>query len=364
MKQKSVFLTIAVLLGLRIAATAQTPPAYVPTDCLVGWWPFNSNANDESGNGNNGTVNGATLSEDRFGEANAAYEFDGQQNFIRVENSSSISIQGSISISAWVLIPQSNNLQQAQGLVTKWFYSGFDVCNEQEFDSYSLVLYDSDLNGFVDIAGTTNVNSVNNNAVFNNDVQADSVWAHLTYTHDSQSGGKLYLNGNQVASQSTVGDICPSTNPLYFGADNNNGVVHRFFDGALDDIGIWNRALTQDEITDLYNANLCYEYITVTDTLIINLNPTGFNPVTYSNTILMYPNPTSEELTINYGDFASLAGYTLKIFNSIGQEIHSANINQQQEVLQLGSWGGAGTYQVVIYNAQGVPVDTRAIVLQ
>jgi hypothetical protein len=105
-------------------------------------------------------------------------------------------------------------------------------------------------------------------------------------------------------------------------------------------------------------------FITVTDTLIINLNPTGFNPVTYANTILMYPNPTSEELTINYGDFASLAGYTLKIFNSIGQEIHSANINQQQEVLPLDQWGGAGTYQVVIYNAQGVPVDTRAIVLQ
>ena len=105
-------------------------------------------------------------------------------------------------------------------------------------------------------------------------------------------------------------------------------------------------------------------FITVTDTLIINLNPTGFNPVTYANTILMYPNPTSDELTINYGDFASLAGYALKIFNSIGQEIHSANINQQQEVLQLGTWGGAGTYQVVIYNAQGVPVDTRAIVLQ
>jgi hypothetical protein len=105
-------------------------------------------------------------------------------------------------------------------------------------------------------------------------------------------------------------------------------------------------------------------YIIVTDTLIINLGPTGFNPVTYSNTILMYPNPSNDQLTIDFGDYATLAGYTLKIFNSIGQEIHSANINQQQEVLPLGTWGGAGNYQVVIYNAQGVPVDTRTIVLQ
>lgn len=51
------------------------PPSYVPTSGLVGWWPFNGNANDESGNGNNGTVNGATLTQDRFGDANGAYSF-------------------------------------------------------------------------------------------------------------------------------------------------------------------------------------------------------------------------------------------------------------------------------------------------
>jgi hypothetical protein len=79
MKQKSLFLTIAVLLGLRITTTAQTPPSYVPTDGLVGWWPFNGNANDESGNGNNGMVNGATLTEDRFGNSSAAYDFNGSE---------------------------------------------------------------------------------------------------------------------------------------------------------------------------------------------------------------------------------------------------------------------------------------------
>jgi hypothetical protein len=47
-------------------------PSYVPTSGLVGWWPFNGNANDECGNGNNGTVNGATLTTDRFGVANKA----------------------------------------------------------------------------------------------------------------------------------------------------------------------------------------------------------------------------------------------------------------------------------------------------
>ena len=59
-------------------------PNYVPTDSLVGYWPFNGNAIDESGNLNDGTVNGATLTTDRFGTANAAYDFDGVDDFINI----------------------------------------------------------------------------------------------------------------------------------------------------------------------------------------------------------------------------------------------------------------------------------------
>jgi hypothetical protein len=58
-----------------LSSIAQVP-SYVPTSGLVGWWPFNGNANDESGNGNNGTVNGATLTTDRFGNEGSAYDFN------------------------------------------------------------------------------------------------------------------------------------------------------------------------------------------------------------------------------------------------------------------------------------------------
>ena len=56
-------------------ATAQVP-SNVPTNGLVGYWPFSGNANDEGGNGNNGTVSGATLTTDRNGNANSAYLFN------------------------------------------------------------------------------------------------------------------------------------------------------------------------------------------------------------------------------------------------------------------------------------------------
>ena len=68
----TIFLTFLTSLGV-LSANAQVP-SYVPTNGLVGYWPFNGNANDESGNGNNGTVNGGVSStSDRNGDANAAF---------------------------------------------------------------------------------------------------------------------------------------------------------------------------------------------------------------------------------------------------------------------------------------------------
>jgi hypothetical protein len=84
---------------LSISTFAQIP-TYVPANGLVGWWPFNGNANDESGNGNHGTVNGATLTTDRFGNVNKAYSFNGINNNIVVANSSTLN-PSEISISVW-----------------------------------------------------------------------------------------------------------------------------------------------------------------------------------------------------------------------------------------------------------------------
>lgn len=69
-------------------------PGYVSTDGLSGWWSFNSSANDESVNGNNGTVNGAISVDDRFGSVNSAYYFDGIDDYIEIPHSPSIDFGG------------------------------------------------------------------------------------------------------------------------------------------------------------------------------------------------------------------------------------------------------------------------------
>ncbi|NCQ19685.1 MAG: LamG domain-containing protein, partial [Ignavibacteria bacterium] len=69
---------------------------------LVAYYPFNGNANDESGNGNNGTNNGAVPTFDRFNTPNSALSFDGNNNFVLVPSSSSLNVQNSITLSAWI----------------------------------------------------------------------------------------------------------------------------------------------------------------------------------------------------------------------------------------------------------------------
>ena len=71
------------LIALAFNSFAQLP-SYVPTNGLVGYWPFTGNANDVSGTGNNGTVSAATLTTDRFGNANGAYSFNGTTSYIGI----------------------------------------------------------------------------------------------------------------------------------------------------------------------------------------------------------------------------------------------------------------------------------------
>jgi hypothetical protein len=87
------------------------------SDGLVAYYPFNGNANDASGNGNNGIVVGATLTADRFGNPNSAYSFNGTSDYIRVPNSSSLQLTNDFTLTAWINCQGSTGA--AQDILTK-----------------------------------------------------------------------------------------------------------------------------------------------------------------------------------------------------------------------------------------------------
>jgi hypothetical protein len=213
-------------------------------DCsLVAYYPFNGNANDESGNGNNGTVNGATLTTDRFGNTNSAFEFDGIDDFIQVANSNSLNIFNSdLTISMWLF-----NYSDS-----KFTYKGISKGGYDTGAGYELVFnndYSSDGELQFNISKSARrVPSIN---TYNNQ------WVMLTatYTHATETRN-TYING--VEKSFTIFNeaiLKSSTSDLYIGkrAPGNNYIG--FVNGKMDDIRIYNSALTATEILNLYNLN-------------------------------------------------------------------------------------------------------------
>jgi plastocyanin len=210
-------------------------PSYVPTNGLVGWWGFNGNANDESGNGNNGIVNGATLTTDRFGNANSAYAFDGIDDYIEVINTYDYENK---TVSLWL---------NANDISGTWNDAKFAISIDSETLNYGMtnILIDTD---------SLSLRAGGETTVFRTPVNANEL-VHSVVIRTVTST-EYYLNGTYMG-EGVSGSLGSSVNPnlnLVIGSGRTKTV--QFFNGTIDDIGIWNRALTACEIQDLYNAQV------------------------------------------------------------------------------------------------------------
>jgi hypothetical protein len=319
---------------------------------LVGYWPFCGDANDESGNGNNGTVNGATLTSDRFGNPNSAYEFDGVNDNIQMASSQSLN-SSSVSISGWI---NASQLSGIRGIISRWNQLNNPCYN------YSVSL---DLTNKITGACTVYPGTI----LYANSNINTNTWVHFTYVHNALVGGYIYINGTLEQTMSISGNICNSTNDLLIGAQVNTNInnLWRFFNGKIDDIGIWNRALSASEVQQLYNTGIYFQTVTGScDTLQFNANITGFNPITYQNQVKVFPNPAKDNLVIDCGaNFNTLTGYSMKILNTVGQSVYNSLITQQVTNIPLTAptWS-PGAYIVQFINPTGTVIEAKQIIIQ
>ena len=212
--------------------------AQVPTNGLMAWYKFNGNAGDSSGNGNHGTVNGASLTSDRFGNANKAYYFNGVDNYIIIPTSPSIQPKNSISIGVWVNTEPNGN---------KWtpILSKRNNYTSYPYDSYSFSRHPTNNSGKWSI-GINGPNSIV--GVYSTQLPIFSSWQFLMATYDGQNV-KLYVDGYFMSSLAFTDSIIYSKLGLYVG---NNSLSSQFFKGAIDDVTIHNRALSACEIKKMY----------------------------------------------------------------------------------------------------------------
>ena len=340
---------VLIMLCISYYTNAQVP-SYVPTNGLVGYWPFNGNATDASGNGNNGTVNVATLTTDRNGASNSAYSFNGLTSYIDCGSNTSLRIIGNLSVSSWFLMDGGsfNPRIVNYGNATNGGYTVF-------VDGTSNVSRKINATNF-NAGGSGTGFCCNNPQNFN---LSSLVWHHIVYTSDSNGLAKIYIDGVQISSYQGV----PVNNINYSGSFNIGRLNFPSYDtwgGKLDDIGIWNRVLTQQEITNLYNSVSSSECLTMT----INTGVLSTTPVTYTSTVNIYPNPTNDQITIDCGNLTTVSGWSIKITNMLGQEVFNQPMNTQQYVVPLNTWSGQGMYFVKIINAQNEVVNIKKIILQ
>ncbi len=417
MKKYSLVLLITLIVSQLMA---QNIPSYVPKNGLVGWWPFNGNANDESGNGNNGTVNGATLTADRNGKAISAFSFNGIDNNISVIGNSSLNIENAITLSGW--IKMDNNFNNLGGVIDRGpglgVHGGYYLrIRDYQIDFAISSPYVEYFGGKLDI----------------------QKWYFFASTYDNNTL-KIYLNNTLVYTKNVGSgnlDKWDDLQQLNFGVE---GFVH-YFKGIIDDIAIYNRALTEQEIKQLYegcpketaisssfnypafitgkpvsliaepqggvfkgvsvennqfvpakakigtnkiqynfkNSNGCNDStlfsMIVADTVgntcvkydtILKIKfklTTGIKANQYTS-LLVYPNPTSDVLVLELSDLDALKAYKYRIMDLLGKEVYNAPITSMKTEIPLKTLGAKGMYVLHILDANNVSIQAKQIVLE
>lgn len=220
---------------------------------LVAYYPFNGNANDESANDNDGTVHTSTLTTDRFGYSNRAYDFDGSESYIEVADHASLRPE-TITISAWIY-PRTIDLR---GIVYKSTFA--DATNEQ----YALdIIAPGKLNGGIKRNSSCQP-AVGWVTATGTSLVSQNQWSHVSMTWDG-SVLRSYINGEMIASNTSgpsgsIDDCSGGT--LRLGLEWQDAGGHSF-NGKLDDFRFYNRALSADEIQTLYQQERVVDTTTI-----------------------------------------------------------------------------------------------------
>ena len=221
------------------------------------WQRYNDEtADDSSGNNNNGVVNGSTETID--GRLGRAYIFDGIDDEIITTNSESLNITEQITISTWVKFKTNTEFER---IVAKSHTSG-----SQPFSMYALTrvggtFHPTELEGQVRMelaqGGTQHI-------VHSTSIPQEGEWVHIVGTYNG-TNMSLYYNGVLETSGQGIwdsdsesfvtmsGPIDSNNMPLAIGSDGLSG---NYFNGTIDDVIIYNRALTQNEISAMYSAGV------------------------------------------------------------------------------------------------------------
>jgi hypothetical protein len=212
---------------------------------LVAWYPFNGSANDESGQGHDGTVYGATLTTDRFGNPNSAYSFDGVDDYVRVPDDPQLDGMNSLTLSVWVK-PRGNS--QEEEVLNKYNHDTGTYMD----DSYNIGI--DRIDGWGPLATFQYATASEKVIKISNAPLPTDPWHHIVGVYTGTKG-ILYVDGSEVAlwrdDPDYPGPLNSTANDLLIGCGERWGSLIKFYNGMIDDVRIYDRALSESEIAAL-----------------------------------------------------------------------------------------------------------------
>ncbi|WP_298550904.1 LamG-like jellyroll fold domain-containing protein [uncultured Algibacter sp.] len=291
--KKNLFLVIITCFGINVFGQCVAPP-----NNLISWWAAEDNANDSEGS-NHGTPNGVSYA---TGAVNKAFLFDGVDDLVVVSSNNNLDITGDITVEFWALQTVFNleNMAVCKGAkneptVFSMYFSGA---------TFNCAFQDTD-ETIVELGGPS---------------FEDFQWHHYAYVRQGNQH-IIYADGfdfgwvpftNPPASSSGL--------PLTIGAqyDNQNDDYVSFFGGQIDEVTVYNRALSEIEIQDIYNAGSngkCSETLNIEEEVVLE------------NQIRIYPNPVTHTFTldISKSTFTTNENLELHIFDLSGRLVTKVN---------------------------------------
>jgi hypothetical protein len=201
---------------------------------LVGYYPLNGNVNDFSNYGNHGLINSATATTDRFGNPSGALYFDGVDDYVQINTSSSLDTRYSISIFAWI-----NYQGTTDGPIVQY-----------GSDAWGVHFWTLTSNNNLFFKPTQRSDTGQPDAVLYNNGCTGNAWKFVGGTYDYSTGiANLYVDGVQVASLSVGQSEIGTQYLIRFGIVDFDT---RKFKGKIDDVRIYNRALSDEDAAQLY----------------------------------------------------------------------------------------------------------------
>ncbi|MCR9173943.1 MAG: T9SS type A sorting domain-containing protein [bacterium] len=323
--------------------------AQVPTLDLMVHMPFNGNAVDETGNGNDGTVVGPNLTTDRFGNANAAYEFDGMDDRLDIFNNNLVT-DSSATINFWIAPGQNWNsasdyqiLFQSDpgGDISGHFIIGFNRSN-----CFSAPSTDDGKINFELQGDFTNNNSVVCNAYGLTRVGTTttswtaSTWYMITaIVNEGQI--RIYVDGQLEGTHPCTSGVFVAGEDIMLGSYVSPQPLS-LYAGKLDDIRIYSRALIDQEIASLYD-----EFLEVEQLLNAEFE--------------LYPNPASDQITVA-GD--NLAGKNLVITDAMGRKGMEQRLPSNESKIDVSTISSEGLYLVQIFDETNQVIATERLIIK